>query len=129
MSVTAAGFSRFIGFLALASACSCSGSTAVDGGVDSGGDGASGSDAGAAGNPGLEASTTDATPDGAPAATCAPGASSACSALAGSFTAGNAACRPDGTGWDVTGCTLASNGQLETVKPAEREPAAFATAR
>lgn len=56
------------------------------------------------------------------------GSSRACAELAGSWVDGTAACRADGTGWDVQACVRA-DAQAEIVKPAARDPERFATAR
>ena len=59
---------------------------------------------------------------------CAPGQTTACAGLGGSWSGGTAACRSDGSGWSVSACTLAEPGRAETVKPALRSDA-YATAR
>jgi hypothetical protein len=75
-----------------------------------------------------DASLQDAAPEAA-SRVCASGQTMACSSLAGSWSSGTASCRGSGSGWDVSGCTLASPGKGEEVKPAQREPSRFAAAR
>jgi hypothetical protein len=63
-----------------------------------------------------------------PRPSCAPGLTTACAALGASWSHGDATCRADGSGWDVSACTLAQPGKAETVKPALRSER-YATAR
>jgi O-palmitoleoyl-L-serine hydrolase len=77
----------------------------------------------------VDAASSSSSVDAAPPPFCTSGQGASCSALGGSFSGGNAPCRADGRGWDVTTCALASPGQTEMVKPAERDPARFAVAR
>src|SRR3989442_8219882 len=74
----------------------------------------------------------DAAPDTNIAATCGNGALDpgescdgtprACGELGGSFASGSAPCRADCRGWDPSACAVASPGQFEAVKPAQRDP-------
>ncbi len=57
------------------------------------------------------------------------GNSVACPMLGGSWSAGMARCRASCGAWDVSACTLRSPGNFESVKPAERDPARWASAR
>src|SRR5207237_310181 len=57
------------------------------------------------------------------------GAGRACSELGASYSGGMAACRASCGGWDVSQCQRANGSNFEFVKPAERDPARFATAR
>ena len=54
-----------------------------------------------------------------------------CADLGVSYASGTASCRPDCTGWDVSGCTRATPPELgwEVVKPALRDPARWGDAR
>ncbi|MEZ4368871.1 MAG: hypothetical protein R2939_21720 [Kofleriaceae bacterium] len=76
----------------------------------------------------------DATVDagGPPASTfvgCAAAEQVACASLAPTYAAGTATCRADLTGFDVTTCAVADRPyDNELVKPAERDPARWATA-
>ena len=57
------------------------------------------------------------------------GTSVDCASLGGSFSGGTASCRPSCSGWDVSRCVLAARGEVEIVKPAERDPSRWSDAR
>ncbi len=77
-----------------------------------------------------DASTGDASVgDAGGPAVCTPGGTASCTDLARSWSGGQATCRADGSGWDVSACVVPATGQFEMVKPAIREPGRFADAR
>ncbi len=58
------------------------------------------------------------------------GGTVACTVLGATFTAGDAPCRADCTGYDPAGCALAADSEAwEAVTPALRDPARWADAR
>lgn len=80
----------------------------------------------------LSAATAIAIPTAIPSPTFPPSASQTipCSELGGLWTGGAATLRPDGSGYDVSGCERPlPMRQAEMVKPAEREPERWGAAR
>src|SRR5262245_61926924 len=101
----------------------CGGGGSGDGGADtdSDSDTSSGSESETSGSPCGDGEVE-------PGEAC-DGGTAACSDLAASWESGNATCRNDCRGWDVSSCALASSDGWESVKPAVRDPARWEGAR
>ena len=64
-----------------------------------------------------------------PAELCDAGETVSCNSLGAAWASGEARCKASCGGWDTSSCVADASGGDETVKPAERDPARFETAR